>query len=231
MGRLAASIGLQLRFQWRAESEELVHPGPWSEPESCALRDFILGWRPAKIASLALGAAAVDAGGAIHHARRGDAGRASPRRNRRHIAACHRDRPWPAPLRRKPTPSAPARRQWCGCQLQYADALNPAMITLELPYDPTIAFGARTNSRLTTSRFPARTLGRTTPRLPRAACSPASTCYDKRPRRFSWPEDQSVEARAAPCFALSATALNYQLSTIHFPQCQFSSHIPPHAGS
>ena len=39
-------------FNWRADSEEPSGPGPWSEPETVALRDFILAWQPAKIVSL-----------------------------------------------------------------------------------------------------------------------------------------------------------------------------------
>src|SRR4051812_39127663 len=31
-------------FNWHEENEEPPGPGPWSEPESRALRDFIEGW-------------------------------------------------------------------------------------------------------------------------------------------------------------------------------------------
>jgi protein MpaA len=124
-------------FNWHAESEEPPGAGPWSEPESVALRDFILAWRPAKIVSLHWALAEIDADGthstelaeAIWSAldskarqpyrlRVTEVGRGQ-RRLERIYAAC------PGSL-----------GQWCGYGLEYPDGSGPAMVTLELPYDP-----------------------------------------------------------------------------------------------
>ena len=124
-------------FNWRADCEEPSGPGPWSEPENVALRDFILAWRPAKIVSLHWALAEVDADGVQSTAlaqamwdsldaparrpyrlRVTEPGRGQ-RRLQRMYAAC------PGSL-----------GQWCGYGLEYPDRSAPAMITLELPYDP-----------------------------------------------------------------------------------------------
>ena len=127
-------------FNWRANSEEPSGPGPWSEPESCALRDFVLGWRPAKIVSLHWALAEVDADGA----------QSTTLAEAMWAALTPAQQ---APYRLRVTEIGRGQRrlqetyaecpgsvgQWCGYSLQYADDSNPAMITLELPYDPTIA--------------------------------------------------------------------------------------------
>jgi hypothetical protein len=124
-------------FNWRSESDEPPGPGPWSEPESVALRDFILAARPAKIVSLHWALAEIDADGtqstalaeamwaALDPKSRGpyrlrvtEAGRGQ-RRLEQTYATC------PGSL-----------GQWCGYGLEYPDGSAPAMITLELPYDP-----------------------------------------------------------------------------------------------
>ncbi len=124
-------------FTWRADCEEPSGPGPWSEPESVALRDFIVAWRPAKIVSLHWALAEVDADGVQSTAlaqamweslspkarqpyrlRVTELGRGQ-RRLEQIYAAC------PGSL-----------GQWCGYGLEYPDGSAPAMITLELPYDP-----------------------------------------------------------------------------------------------
>ena len=124
-------------FNWHRDSEEPPGPGPWSEPETCLLRDFILGWQPAKIVSLhwalaeldadgaqstalarAMWAALTDAQRAPYRLRVTEIGRGQ-RRLQEIYAAC------PGSL-----------GQWCGYGLQYPDGAQPAMITLELPYDP-----------------------------------------------------------------------------------------------
>jgi hypothetical protein len=123
-------------FNWRADCDEPSGPGAWSEPESVALRDFILAWRPAKIVSLHWALAEVDADGVQSTAlaqamwdsldaparqpyrlRVTEPGRGQ-RRLQRIYAAC------PGSL-----------GQWCGYGLEYPDRSAPAMITLELPYD------------------------------------------------------------------------------------------------
>ena len=124
-------------FNWHRDSEEPPGPAPWSEPESCLLRDFIFGWNPAKIVSLHWALAEIDADGAHSTAlaqamwnaltpeqrapyrlRVAEIGRGE-RRLQQTYAAC------PGSL-----------GQWCGYGLQYPDGTQPAMITLELPYDP-----------------------------------------------------------------------------------------------
>lgn len=127
-------------FNWRADSEEPPGPGPWSEPESCALRDFILGWQPTKIVSLHWALAELDADGAQSTA----------------LAEAMWSALTPAqqaPYRLRVTELGRGQRrlqetyaecpgslgQWAGYSLQYADDSSPAMITLELPYDPAIA--------------------------------------------------------------------------------------------
>lgn len=124
-------------FNWRPDCEEPPGPAAWSEPESVALRDFILQWRPAKIVSLHWALAEIDADGvqstplaqamwdAMNDAERRpyrlrvtEEGRGQ-RRLQRMYAAC------PGSL-----------GQWCGYGLEYPDGSAPAMITLELPYDP-----------------------------------------------------------------------------------------------
>jgi hypothetical protein len=124
-------------FNWHADSEEPSGPAPWSEPESCLLRDFILGGQPAKIVSLHWALAELDADGAQstplatamwnaltpelrapYRLRVAEIGRGQ-RRLQATYTAC------PGSL-----------GQWCGYGLQYPDGTRPAMITLELPYDP-----------------------------------------------------------------------------------------------
>jgi protein MpaA len=124
-------------FNWRPDCEEPPGPAAWSEPESVALRDFILQWRPAKIVSLHWALAEIDADGVQstplaqamwdamsdaeqrpYRLRVTEEGRGQ-RRLQRMYAAC------PGSL-----------GQWCGYGLEYPDGSAPAMITLELPYDP-----------------------------------------------------------------------------------------------
>ncbi|MEO7318274.1 MAG: M14 family zinc carboxypeptidase [Chthoniobacteraceae bacterium] len=124
-------------FNWRADGDEPPGAGPWSESETAALRDFIRAWRPAKIVSLHWALAEIDADGsqstalaqAMWDALSPEARRpyrlrvTEPGRGQRRLeriyAAC------PGSL-----------GQWCGYGLEYPDGTAPAMITLELPYDP-----------------------------------------------------------------------------------------------
>jgi hypothetical protein len=124
-------------FNWRSKCEEPPGPSPWSEPESVALRDFIMAWQPAKIVSLHWALAEIDADGVQstplaqamwdaldetarrpYRLRVTEPGRGQ-RRLERMYAAC---------------PGSVG--QWCGYGLEYSDGSAPAMITLELPYDP-----------------------------------------------------------------------------------------------
>ncbi len=124
-------------FNWRPEGDEPPGPGPWSEPESRALRDYILHWRPAKIVSLHWALAEIDADG-THSTGLAEAMWAALTPEAR------------APYRLRVTELGRGQRrlqetyavcpgslgQWCGYGLEYPDGTAPAMITLELPYDP-----------------------------------------------------------------------------------------------
>ncbi len=119
-------------LNWQADCPEPAGPYPWSEPESRAIRDLILAFEPAKIVSLHWALAEIDADGP------------------QSTGLAHRM--WNA---MSPGQSAPYRirvasgedpeiegycpgsfGQWCGYGLRFAGGLRPAMITLELPYDP-----------------------------------------------------------------------------------------------
>lgn len=123
-------------FQWRAQAEGDEPPGdaPWSEPESRALRNLILLWRPTKIVTLHWALAEFDADGpqslglldamwvAMSEAER------LPYR-RRHSAAPSSDG-LPGSL-----------GGWCGFGMKYPDGSAPAIVTLELPWDPSAPRG------------------------------------------------------------------------------------------
>jgi len=120
---------------WQADSLEPSGPHPWSEPESRAIRDFIVTFQPAKIVSLHWALAEIDA----------DGPQSTGLANRMWNAMTPEQR---APYRiriaarEEGQPSDPegfcpgSFGQWCGYGLQFAGGLRPAMITLELPYDP-----------------------------------------------------------------------------------------------
>ena len=124
-------------FNWHRDSEEPPGPGPWSEPETCLLRDFILGWQPTKIVSLHWALAELDADGAqsttlarAMWAALTDAQRAPYRLRVTEIGRGQRR------LQELYAACPGSLGQWCGYGLQYPDGSQPAMITLELPYDP-----------------------------------------------------------------------------------------------
>ncbi len=124
-------------FNWRAGCDDPPGPFPWSEPENVALRDFILARRPARIVSLHWALAEIDADGTHSTALAQAMWDALDESTRR-------------PYRLRVTePGRGQRRlekiyaacpgslgQWCGYGLEYPDGTAPAMITLELPYDP-----------------------------------------------------------------------------------------------
>jgi hypothetical protein len=120
---------------WRPDSTEPPGPHPWSEPESCAIRDFILAFEPAKIVALHWALAEIDADGpqSTGLARRMwnamSPGESAPYR----IRTAARDPGQPP----DPEGFCPGSfGQWCGYAVRFAGGLRPAMITLELPYDP-----------------------------------------------------------------------------------------------
>lgn len=122
---------------WSGDSLEPPGPGPWSEPEICALRDFILRWRPTKIVSLHWALAELDADGV----------QSTPLAQTMWDALDEKTR---GPYRLRVTEIGRGKRrlehtysvcpgslgQWCGFGLEYEARRRPAMITLELPYDP-----------------------------------------------------------------------------------------------
>ncbi len=120
---------------WQADCPEPPGPHPWSEPESRAVRDFILEFCPAKIVSLHWALAEIDADGPQ------SAGLAQRMWN----AMSPEER---APYRIRIAAREPGQPpdpegfcpgsfgQWCGYGVQFPGGLRPAMITLELPFDP-----------------------------------------------------------------------------------------------
>jgi hypothetical protein len=126
-------------YNWRADSEEPPGQAPWSEPETRALQRFILNWRPAKIIALHWALGEIDADGVQsttlaeamwnamseterrpYRLRVAEAG-TSQQRLQQIYAEC------PGSLGR-----------WAGYGLVYPNDSQPAMITLELPYDASI---------------------------------------------------------------------------------------------
>ena len=132
-------INRNCAFNWRADSEEPPGPHPWSEPETCALRDFILAVRPAKIVSLHWALAEIDADG--HHSTGlaqvmwGAMSEAERRPYRLRVTEPGRGQ---RRLERIYAACPGSFGQWCGYGLEYPDGTAPAMITLELPYDPAL---------------------------------------------------------------------------------------------
>jgi hypothetical protein len=124
-------------FNWSAQSVEPSGPAPWSEPESQALRDFILRWRPSKIVSLHWALAEIDADGhqstglaqAMWDALSEEERRpyrlrvTEPGRGQKRLQSVY-------------TACPGSLGQWCGYALGEDEEGAPAMITLELPYDP-----------------------------------------------------------------------------------------------
>ena len=122
-------------IHWRADSMEPSGPYPWSEPESQAIRDFILAFEPAKIVSLHWALAEIDA----------DGPQSTGLAHRMWNALSAEER---APYRIRVAAREPGEvadpegfcpgsfGQWCGYGLRFSGGLRPAMITLELPYDP-----------------------------------------------------------------------------------------------
>lgn len=130
-------INRNFDFNWHPESAEPPGPEPWSEPETRALRDFILKLQPAHIVSLHWALAEIDA----------DGPQSTPLALRMWNALDEKER---RPYRIRVSELGHGLRrlqhtyeicpgslgQWCGYGLRYGTGVSPAMITLELPYDP-----------------------------------------------------------------------------------------------
>jgi len=120
---------------WQANSQEPSGPKPWSEPESRAIRDLILAFEPAKIVSLHWALAEIDADGpqSAGIARRMWNAMTPEERAPYRVRTSTRD----AARNSDPEGFCPGSfGQWCGYTVQFAGGLRPAMVTLELPYDP-----------------------------------------------------------------------------------------------
>jgi murein peptide amidase A len=123
-------------YGWRAaqEGEEPSGDAPWSEPESRALRNLILLWRPVKIVTLHWALAEFDA----------DGPQSLPLLDAMWNALSDADR-LPYRRRHSPVPTAEALPGslggWCGFGLKYPAGNAPAIVTLELPFDPAVPRG------------------------------------------------------------------------------------------
>ena len=128
-------INRNCEFRWRTQADGDEPPGdaPWSEPESRALRDLVLHFRPTKIVTLHWALAEFDADGpqslplldAMWDALRD--GRAPYRRHHSIVPAAD---------------ALPGSfGGWCGFGLKYPDGTAPAIVTIELPWDPAIPRG------------------------------------------------------------------------------------------
>jgi hypothetical protein len=132
-------INRNAELDWRADSAEPSGNAPWSEPETRALRDFILGWRPARIISLHWALGEIDA----------DGGQSTTLAEAMWNALSEAER---LPYRLRVTDAARLQQsmqqadadcpgslgRWAGFGLVYPDGSRPAMITLELPYDASL---------------------------------------------------------------------------------------------
>ncbi len=132
----ARGVDLNRNFdaQWSPSSEEPPGDAPWSEPESRALRDLILTTRPERIVSLHWALAELDA----------DGPQSTPLAHAMWAALSPKEQ---SPYRLRLQPDAPevtaqgcpgSMGRWCGYQVEYPDGTSPAMVTLELPYAPTL---------------------------------------------------------------------------------------------
>ncbi len=123
-------------YQWAPGSLEPSGPAPWSEPETCALRDLILNLRPRHVVSLHWALGEIDADG-IHS--RGCA-EAMWSALSQHEKSPYRLRVTERlPVHSSDESACPGSLgQWCGFSLEFAPGVRPSMVTLELPHDPEI---------------------------------------------------------------------------------------------
>ncbi len=124
-------------YNWHPESEEPSGSHPLSEPESKALSEFVLARRPQKIVSLHWALGEIDA----------DGPQSTALAEAMWAVLSEEER---APYRLRVTEIGRGQRrleqtyvecpgsmgQWAGYSVTYPDGTQPAMITLELPYDP-----------------------------------------------------------------------------------------------
>ena len=124
-------------LNWRADSEEPSGDAPWSEPETRALQQFILSWRPAKIIALHWALGEVDADGAqsttLAEAMWSALSETERLPYRLRVTEAERQR-----LQQTEAECPGSLGRWAGYGLIYPDGSRPAMITLELPYDASV---------------------------------------------------------------------------------------------
>jgi hypothetical protein len=130
-------INRNCELNWHSESAEPPGPAPWSEPETCALRDVILELRPAKIVSLHWALAEIDADGRQSTDLAYAMWRSlSPEARRPYRVRVYEPGQGKRRLEHTYEICPGSLGQWCGYGLRYSDGTAPAMVTLELPYDP-----------------------------------------------------------------------------------------------
>lgn len=132
----ARGIDLNRNFEtgWSRESEEPPGSAPFSEPESSALRDWIVATEPRRIVAIHWALAEIDADGLQSNSLAEAMWAAMTPEQQRP----YRLRLWQeAPL--SPSPCPGSMGKWCGFGLRYPDGSRPAIVTLELPYTPEIA--------------------------------------------------------------------------------------------
>lgn len=124
-------------FNWRADCVEPPGSGPWSEPESRALRDFILCWEPDRIVALHWALAEIDADG-VHSTALAGAMWAAMSEEERRAYRLRVTEPGRGQSRLEQiyVDCPGSLGQWAGYALEYGQGRFPAMITLELPADP-----------------------------------------------------------------------------------------------
>lgn len=130
----ARGVDLNRNFEtnWSPASEEPSGANPWSEPETCLLRDVILEFRPLKIVSLHWALGELDADGPQS---------TSLARSMWDALTAEQKRPY----RLRTTEDADSGGfcpgslgQWCGYALKYPDGSAPAIVTLELPHQTSV---------------------------------------------------------------------------------------------
>jgi hypothetical protein len=131
-------INRNFGFNWQKASEEPSGPAAWSEPETIALRELIIRLQPARIVSLHWALAEIDADGpqstelAFAMWEVLDEEERRPYRVRVYQPGLGKNR-----LRHTYEICPGSLGQWCGYGLVgESEFPAPAMITLELPYDP-----------------------------------------------------------------------------------------------
>ena len=124
-------------LNWRADSEEPSGAAPWSEPETRALQEFILSWRPAKIISLHWALGEIDADGVQSTALAEAMWNALSEAERMPYRLRVTEAP-PGPSQQIDADCPGSLGRWAGYGLIYPDGSRPAMITLELPYDASV---------------------------------------------------------------------------------------------